>query len=200
MGKKEDILARCRASLVSCRKYDMPRLDDIGGIEYPDPAAQFRMTAEAMGARIIELGENDDINQVIKNAYPDAETFCTNIPGITIATSNPDTVPSAASLNGTDVGIVRGEYGVAENGCIWVEQTMKERAVCFISENLVILMERDKVVSNMHEAYPHMKFNSNGYGVYISGPSKTADIAQVLVTGAQAARTVTIILLPQKTV
>ena len=32
------------------------------------------------------------------------------------------------------------------------------------------------------------------YGCFISGPSKTADIAQALVTGAQAARDVTVIV------
>ena len=33
-----------------------------------------------------------------------------------------------------------------------------------------------------------------GYGCFISGPSKTADIAQALVMGAQAARGVTVVI------
>ena len=33
-----------------------------------------------------------------------------------------------------------------------------------------------------------------GYGCFISGPSKTADIEQALVMGAQAARGVTVII------
>ncbi len=72
---------------------------------------------------------------------------------------------------------------------------MKERAICFISEELVILLDRKNIVNNMHEAYKRIEINSYGYGVFISGPSKTADIEQALVMGAQAARGVTVILI-----
>jgi L-lactate dehydrogenase complex protein LldG len=76
---------------------------------------------------------------------------------------------------------------------------MKEKAIMFISENLVILLPKSQIVNNMHEAYRRIKFDEtyDGYGVFISGPSKTADIAQVLVMGAQAARSATILLLPE---
>lgn len=111
------------------------------------------------------------------------------------ADKNPDTIASAAELNGTDVGIVQGELGVAENGCIWVPQVMKERIVCFISEELVILLDRKNIVNNMHEAYKRIEMPDYGFGAFISGPSKTADIEQALVMGAQAARGVTIIII-----
>ena len=53
------------------------------------------------------------------------------------------------------------------------------------------------MVHNMVEAYKCNEFDEtyDGYGTFISGPSKTADIAQVLVMGAQAARSVTVLLL-----
>ena len=87
----------------------------------------------------------------------------------------------------------------AENACVWIPQQMKEKAVCFISENLVILLPKSQIVNNMHEAYKRIEFDKtyDGYGTFISGPSKTADIAQVLVMGAQAARSATILLLPE---
>ena len=92
------------------------------------------------------------------------------------------------------MAVVKGDLGVAENGCVWIPQTMKERAVCFIAEYLVIILKRSDIVSNMHEAYARIKTNDYGYGCFISGPSKTADIAQALVMGAQAARGVTVVL------
>ena len=98
------------------------------------------------------------------------------------------------AVGGTDVGILRGELGVAENACVWVPQTMKEKAVMFISEELVLLLDRNKLVHNMHEAYTKIAMNDYGYGCFISGPSKTADIEQALVMGAQAARGVTVVL------
>ncbi len=192
MSKKEDILAKFRKNVI--KKYDMPRLDDIKGITYPDPLVQFISMTENVGGKVVELEKGQDINQLIKELYPDAKEIASNLPEITIATRNPDTVESPQALNGTDVGVIKGVFGVAENACVWIPQTMKEKAVCFISENLIILLDRTQIVNNMHDAYKRIEFNDYGYGSFISGPSKTADIAQVLVMGAQAARSATVVL------
>ncbi len=193
MSNKEDILKKYRANVRE--KYDMPDMSDIRAVTYPDPLKQFIETSQSVGAKVVELKQDQTINQLVKSLYPDAREIASNLPEVTIATRNPDTAESAQALNGTDVGVIRGDFGVAENGCIWIPQTMKEKAVCFISENLIILLSKSQIVNNMHEAYRRVSFNDYGYGTFISGPSKTADIAQVLVMGAQAARSVTVILL-----
>ncbi len=203
MSSKEEILKRYRANVRE--KFDMPDLSDIHAVTYPEPLVQFVKTSEAVGGQVIEVDKGRDINTLIRELFPDAKEIASNLPEITIATRNPDTVGCARDLNGTDVGIIRGMFGVAENGCIWVPQQMKEKAVCFISEHLVILLNRTEIVNNMHEAYRRLSqheansgvdlFDSYGYGSFISGPSKTADIAQVLVMGAQAARSVTVLLI-----
>jgi len=197
MSSKEDILSKYRKNIQ--QKYDMPSLDDIKAITYPDPLVQFITMTESVGGHVIEVKEGQNVNDIIKGLFPDAKEIASNLPEITIATRNPDTVGRARDLNGTDVGIIRGKFGVAENACVWVPQTMKEKAVCFISENLIILLPKSQIVNNMHEAYKRIEFDKtyDGYGTFISGPSKTADIAQVLVMGAQAARSATILLLPE---
>ena len=197
MSNKEDILKRYKANVRE--KYDMPDLSDINAITYPDPLVQFIKMTKSVGGHVIEVKEGQNINALVREMYPDAKEIASNLPEITIATRNPDTVGQASNLNGTDVGIIRGQFGVAENACIWIPQQMKEKAVCFISENLVILLPKSQIVNNMHEAYKRIRFDEtyDGYGTFISGPSKTADIAQVLVMGAQAARSATILLLPE---
>jgi L-lactate dehydrogenase complex protein LldG len=182
----------------------MPDLSDIAATTYPDPLLQFMNMVKSVGGNAIDVSKDTDINKLIKELYPDAKEIASNLPEITIATRNPDEVGRARDLNGTDIGIVRGMFGVAENGCVWIPQQMKEKAVCFISENLIILLDKTQIVNNMHEAYARLskgegcganQFNEYGYGSFISGPSKTADIAQVLVMGAQAARSATVLLL-----
>ncbi|MBR6980402.1 MAG: LUD domain-containing protein [Prevotella sp.] len=192
MSNKEDILSRFRKNVKE--KYDMPSLDDIKGITYPDPLAQFISMTESVGGKVVELKPGQDINALVKELFPGAKEIASNLEEVTIATRNPDTIGSPQALNGTDVGIIKGVFGVAENACVWVPQAMEEKAVCFISENLVILLKKTEIVNNMHEAYKRIQFNDYGYGTFISGPSKTADIAQVLVMGAQAARTATVVL------
>ena len=202
MSSKEDILSKYRANVRE--KFDMPDLSDIAATTYPDPLLQFMNMVKSVGGNAIDVSKDTDINKLIKELYPDAKEIASNLPEITIATRNPDEVGRARDLNGTDVGVVRGMFGVAENGCVWIPQQMKEKAVCFISENLIILLDKTQIVNNMHEAYARLskgegcganQFNEYGYGTFISGPSKTADIAQVLVMGAQAARSATVLLL-----
>ena len=197
MSNKDDILKKYRANVIE--KYDMPDLSDIKAITYPNPLVQFVKMTEMVGGQVIEVDPGRDVNVLIRELFPKAKEIASNLPEITIATRNPDTVGRARDLNGTDVGIIRGKFGVAENACIWIPQTMKEKAVCFISENLIILLPKSQIVNNMHEAYKRIEFDKeyDGYGTFISGPSKTADIAQVLVMGAQAARSATVLLLPE---
>jgi L-lactate dehydrogenase complex protein LldG len=197
MSNKDDILKKYRANVIE--KYDMPDLSDIKAITYPNPLVQFVKMTEMVGGQVIEVDPGRDVNVLIRELFPEAREIASNLPEITIATRNPDTVGRARDLNGTDVGIIRGKFGVAENACIWIPQTMKEKAVCFISENLIILLPKSQIVNNMHEAYKRIEFDKeyDGYGTFISGPSKTADIAQVLVMGAQAARSATVLLMPE---
>ncbi len=205
MSSKEDILKKYRANVRE--KFDMPDLSDIRGITYADPLLQFMNMTKSVGGNAIEVDKGADVNKLIRELYPDAKEIASNLPEITIATRNPDNVGRARDLNGTDVGVIRGCFGVAENACVWIPQQMKEKAVCFISENLVILLPKSQIVNNMHEAYRRLSerdaksgldlFDEYGYGTFISGPSKTADIAQVLVMGAQAARSATVLLLDE---
>ena len=204
MASKEDILKKYRANVRE--RFDMPDLSDIKAITYPDPLLQFMNMTKSVGGNAIEVEKGRDVNELIRELYPDAKEIASNLPEITIATRNPDEVGRARDLNGTDVGVIRGSFGVAENACVWIPQQMKEKAVCFISENLVILLDKKQIVNNMHEAYARLskreacgaeQFDEYGYGTFISGPSKTADIAQVLVMGAQAARSATVLLLDE---
>lgn len=191
---KEDLFKKLRAN--TREQYDMPDMH-IDGIQYPDTFKQFVKMTEKVGGNVVEVKkeEADDLDAVIKKQYPEAKTFASNLPYIHIAQKNPDTVAEAKELDGTDVGIVEGKIGVAENGCIWIPQTMKEKAVCFISEYLVIVLDKNNIVNNMHEAYKRIEFDPEyQFGTFISGPSKTADIEQALVMGAQAARGVTVII------
>lgn len=173
----------------------MPDMNFVG-IQYPDIYAQFVEMVGVQGGKVAVAKKTDDLNQIIRNLYPEAKVFASNLSYITIADKNPDTVTEANELNGTDVGIIAGSFGVAENACIWIPQTMKEKAICFISEYLVIVLDKQNIVNNMHEAYKMVHFNDEyNFGTFISGPSKTADIEQALVMGAQAARGVTVLIL-----
>lgn len=191
MNSKDFILANIRKNIQET--YDKPDIK-IDAIKYDLMVDQFISISKTVGGNVVIMNESDDINKLIKSCYPEAKTIASNLPEVTIATINPDNVAAAQELNDTDVTVVNGEVGVAENGCIWVPQATKEKAAYFICEYLVIVLSRKNIVNNMHEAYSNITFNDYGFGSFISGPSKTADIEQALVMGAQSARGVTVIL------
>ena len=166
----------------------------IDAIRYSDNVRKFMESVELVGGRCIELKEGEDINQRIRELYPAAISIASNIPWITIVTINPDRVVSSRELNGTDLAVVKGEMGVAENGGVWISREVKERALYFLPENLVILLDKKDLVHNMHEAYECVGMDDFDFGLFISGPSKTADIEQTLVLGAHGPRDVTVII------
>lgn len=191
MSSKEKILGKLRNNVRET--YDMPDLS-FPKLTFDNPVDTFIETMKTTaGAKVIEMKEGDDINDIIHQAYPEAKVISSNVEGVK-ADRNPDTVANAQDLDGTDVGVIKGEVACAENGCVWVPQTMKEKAICFISEYLVLIVDRKNIVSNMHEAYQRIEMPEYGFGSFISGPSKTADIEQALVYGAQAARGMTVII------
>ncbi len=192
MSTSNDIIGKCRASIKT--RLPRPRLSDIDATEYIEPLEEFIRQAQDAGCRIVQVDNAAETDRIIKETYPDAKRIASALPIVKCANLNPDTIPDPHELNDTDVGVVEGKFGVAENGAIWITQDVVERDVYFISENLVILLQKDQIVSNMHQAYGVVTFNNYGYGLFMAGPSKTADIAQVLVMGAQAARSVTVVL------
>ena len=197
MSTREDILATLRHN--TRETYDMPDLDALKPITYADTVEEFKTkTVTLAGAKLIEMQPGDTLDDLVNRAYPDAQLKASNLPGVT-ADLNPDTVSEAQELERVDVGIVEGRIGVAENACIWIPQTMKEKAILFASQRLVVVLSRDAIVNNMHEAYQRIAdssdyFRQYKFGAFISGPSKTADIESALVYGAQAARALTVIL------
>ena len=93
MSTKEEILSKYRKNIH--QQFDMPDLTDIRGITYPDPLAQFISMTQSVGGKVVELEAGKDINELIKELYPDAKEIASNLPEITIATRNPDTIGSA---------------------------------------------------------------------------------------------------------
>lgn len=191
MSSKDYILNNIRRN--TRQVFDKPQMD-LNAIRFDDQLAQFIEISKAVGGDAVVLKEGEDINQVIRSLYPDAKEIASTVEGITLTTLNPDEVNSPKELEAVDLAIVEGSFGVCENGCIWLPQQIKHKALYFVTQYLVIVLDRSKLVNNMHEGYKLISPSEKGFGVYISGPSKTADIEQALVVGAHGPKGLTVIL------
>lgn len=192
MSSREDILAAIRRNTQQIFEYPQWTLR---ATTYADPLNHFCEALASVGGQAVMADPHTDINTLIHEHFPQADRIASTLPEVTCATFNPDEAERAQDLDGTDVAVVSGEFGVAENGGVWIKQNVRHKALYFIAERLVILLDRTQIVHNMHEAYARLKQNGDyPFGVFISGPSKTADIEQALVMGAHGAREVLVIL------
>jgi len=102
---------------------------------------------------------------------------------------------SNEKLEKTETVILEGLLGAAENGAVWVNDTnLPNRLLPFVTRQLVLVLNKKKIVGNMHEAYQKIDLQEAGFGVFISGPSKTADIEQSLVYGAHGAKELSVLI------
>lgn len=191
MSTKDEILSRIREN--TGRRYEMPDLT-LDAITYEDRVSTFADNLKAAGGEAVVLQPGEDVNAVIRRAFPKARRVASNLAGITCATFNPDDLDDPRELNGTDISVVRASFGVAENGAVWLPLNVRFKAVYFISEALVILLDRRELVNNMNEAYRRTAATEYSYGTFMAGPSKTADIEQALVFGAHGPMRVMVIL------
>jgi len=98
-------------------------------------------------------------------------------------------------LEGIDLAILPGAFGVAENGAVWLPTAgLRHRGVFVVAEHLALVVPAAEIVHDLHEAYRRLSFPEAGFGTFVAGPSKTADIEQALVIGAHGARSCTVFL------
>lgn len=192
MSSRETILANIRRNTGT--RQEMPDLSAIETIVYPDKLKTFAEVLAAAGGKAVELQPGEEVNAVIRREFPDAKRIASNLPEITCATFNPDEVEDPRMLNGTDLAVITGEFGVAENAAVWIPRMVRHKGLYFISNALVILLDKTKLVNTMNEAYRLTAQADYNYGVFMSGPSKTADIEQALVFGAHGPIQVMVLL------
>lgn len=98
-------------------------------------------------------------------------------------------------LEDLNLAILEGQFGVAENGAIWLDdRQLPHRALPFITEHLVIVLSKSRLFPTLHQAYDKIGDEYSGFGLFIAGPSKTADIEQSLVIGAHGAKSLRVVL------
>jgi L-lactate dehydrogenase complex protein LldG len=147
----------------------------------------FQANLARMGGELVQ----GDPAAFIRARFPGAAVICSTTPEVA---GNRPLPEDPAGLEDVDVGVVRARFGVAETGSVWLsEAELKLNALGFLPQHLVVLLDPQAIVPNLHHAYRHPAFREARYAVLITGPSATADIEGVLVRGAQGIRSLTVV-------
>ena len=191
MSSRDDILARVRQNQPPPQPLPpVPSFDTATG----SALESFKAALVRMGGKLADAPADGNLDALIRKLFPDAKVICSATPEV--KGNRPiDTIRRPQELDDVDVGVVRAIYGVAETGSVWLtEVEFKVNTLGFLAQHLVVLLDPGRIVGNLHHAYRERAQFEARYGVFMTGPSATADIEGVLIHGAQGIRTLTVVL------
>lgn len=195
-SSRETVLQRLRRSLP--QSAPLPDLSDAARWQtFDDCVERFAEVLESVGGRCEPCETPAGVEQSLqqRDEWRTADVRISTVDGVGRSGCRPDDLPDPHDLENVDFAVLPGELAVAENGAVWVtDAAMKHRALLFIAQHVALVVPARNVVHNMHQAYQRIAVGQSPFGVFVSGPSKTADIEQSLVIGAHGARSLTVFL------
>ncbi len=190
MSSKNNILNRIKN--IQQEKTDLPENPNFTVSE--NIISAFITSLEANHTEVISVYSIKNIGTTLEPLLKNYKNIIAIDPAIYHSTVDISSFMNKMEMNDVEAFIVKGEIGVGENGAIWIpEENMILRALPFITLHLFVVIQRENIVGNMHQGYSKISHLPK-FGVFVAGPSKTADIEQSLVVGAHGPKKMTVII------
>jgi L-lactate dehydrogenase complex protein LldG len=159
---------------------------------------EFVNAATVAGASVV-VAEAGDVARLARGAGREGSwvySLVREVPSTVATGADPSHVqPDPHALASLELFVCPSKLGVAENGAVWIAPADGwQRAALFLAQRVVIVVSAESIVADLHEAYARIDVRARPFGVFVSGPSKTADIEQSLVIGAHGPKELTVIV------
>ncbi len=193
MKTKDKILAKIKGN--KSVFYELPDLTLLDTWNEPINIDKLIQNTKVVGGELYQLQSLSEVEEKIKQLLPNANSVYCTVEGIEIGKVKINEATAIEELAKLDLAILKGNFIVEENAAVWItEKDMDKESIITITEYLVLVIEKENIIKNMHQAYKNINLKNTSYGVFVSGPSKTADIEQTLVFGAHGAKKLIIFL------
>jgi L-lactate dehydrogenase complex protein LldG len=201
--QKQEIKMTSRDKILTAVMLNQPGSVPLPELDFPEEDSnnlteKFTTTLTGIGGTIHTINSHEEIKAHISKTVNPNTRIITNITALDsiaeVLTGHP------GSLQDVELAIIKAHFGVAENGAVWITEDAVNghRVLPFICQHLAVVLRAEDIVADMHKAYDKIGDEAYGFGTFIAGPSKTADIEQSLVLGAHGARSMTVFLMKEK--
>jgi L-lactate dehydrogenase complex protein LldG len=194
MSSKEQVLQKIKNSQPNIIA-DLPDLNILGSDQF-EVLDTYKTVLKNIGGDFVEVANYDEISAYLKQNYALERRIITTVPELSEVAVLDWKNEDPHLLQNVELTIIKAHFGVAENSALWVtDDILGQRVAPFIAQYLAIIVNKSDIVPTMHQAYERIGNQEYGFGTFIAGPSKTADIEQSLVLGAHGARGLIVFLL-----
>jgi L-lactate dehydrogenase complex protein LldG len=194
-------MSSSRTAILAQIKANQPELSALPDLEIlkkenENLVATFAATLQGIGGKTVEVADYEQIKTYISDNFDTGLRIITTLTELPYQPMSDWASAKPHLLQDVELAVISAHLGVAENGSLWVtEELLGQRVAPFIAQYLAIVVNKSALVATMHHAYQQIGQADYGFGTFIAGPSKTADIEQSLVLGAHGARGLTVFLL-----
>lgn len=153
-------------------------------------------TFTGIGGKVYSVDDLVAVKALIFEHFEGTKRIVTTLPELSDVAELCSATADPHTFQDVELAVIRAHFAVAENGAVWLtEQVMGQRILPYICQHLAVVVSAERIVPTMHEAYAQIGAGQYGFGAFIGGPSKTADIEQALVMGAHGPITMTVFIL-----
>lgn len=190
ISSRDAIFSRIRAG--KPKSYDAP---EVPQYKWPgDPVENFQKQLKAFDGNSFVFNSRGEALDWLKNNLPEGKEICSAVADFK-GSSTPDDYPDPHKCTNIDICVAEGLLGIGEMGSVLVtDKSLGKPACALLCTDLYLLLDKSKIVDGVHTAYHKIDLGDAAYASFFSGPSATADIEAIHITGAQAEISLTVLL------